>query len=509
MRILGAVTAIGLAAVGIAPTTATAATTTATVTVHAATNPVAGSYVVVLKAAPGQVSTSSAKAAAVSVASIAAGSVVTHTYVATINGFSVKTDAEGARKIAADPRVLAVYQDGVARIDTSEVVPPAPNTYWGLDALDQRGATVIDGKYNYSYTGAGVRVYDIDTGIRGTHTQFAGRVLPGATAINDGYGTFDCNGHGTHTAGTIGGTTYGVAKSVKIVPVRVLGCDGSGFLSGVIAGVDWVTSQKLANPAVPMVANMSLGGSWYWPLDMSVHASIESGITYVVSAGNSFSADACNVSPADVLSAITVGATGNWENPNAPASRNKSTYSNTGPCVDVWAPGSNILSAYNTSDTAAAVESGTSMAAPHVAGIAALYLQSRPSANPMEVRNYIVGVSTKNVVGGLDSSTPNRFVWAGAPSVLSVTAPAKVKKNIAFAISGTLTAGGTPLTASSVMVYYQATGSTIKTLKATLATNSAGKFAGSFKETAKGTWTVVYTAVPLIGGSAIAKVVAI
>jgi subtilisin family serine protease len=487
----------GLMAAGLVPVTMAAAAPAAPVV--AASQPAPGSYIVLLKGGDGRVSAASVMASAASVAS-SAGVKAIHTYTATIHGFSVKTDATGAAKIAADPRVQAVYQDGLAKVDASEVVPPAPNTFWGIDAIDSRSAVVTDGRYNYAYTGSGVRVYDIDTGILSTHSQFAGRVLPGATAINDGYGTYDCNGHGTHTAGIIGGTTYGVAKMVKIVPVRVFDCTGSGTWSNVIAGVDWVTAQKLKYPSVPMAANMSLGGSWYMLADLAVNDSIEAGVTYSISAGNSYGADACNVSPADVLSAITVGATGNWEAPYAPASRVKSTYSNSGPCLDVWAPGSNILSAYNTGNNAAAVMSGTSMAAPHVTGVAALYLQSRPNANPMEVRNYIVSLSTKNVVGGLDPTTPNRFLWEGGPSKLTMTAPSHVKKGASFTVSGTLAAGGMPLVASVVKIYFQA-GTAAALLKGTVATNGSGKYTLSSSETTAGTWRVVYGGAPLIGAS--------
>jgi subtilisin family serine protease len=199
------------------------------------------------------------------------------------------------------------------------------------------------------------------------------------------------------------------------------------------------------------------------------------------------------------LSAITVGATGSYENPAAPASRDRSSYSDVGPCLDIWAPGSNILSAGNSGDHAGAVLSGTSMAAPHVAGVAALYLQSVPGANPMQVRNYLVAMSTKNVVGGLGySNSPNRFLYAGGPSTLTVNAPASVKKKAAFTISGGLVAGSLPL-AGTVKVYFGST------LKATLTANAGGVFSGSFSETATGKWTVTYGGVPLIGASSVIK----
>jgi subtilisin family serine protease len=369
------------------------------------------------------------------------------TYGASVKGFAVKTNTAGAKKLASDPNVSSVRQDEVVKVSSfdgpsniqddakvvtaasaptkmsavktpgvsanlyQQYVPNPPNSYWGLDRIDQRPA-VLNNAYLFYYTAPTVRVYILDTGIRATHTQFAGRVLPGATAINDGYGTDDCNGHGTHVSGIVGGSTYGVAKSVRLVPVRVLDCGGSGSYSGVIAGVDWVTRQKALYPNIPMVANMSLGGSWYWPLDLAVHRSIEAGVTYTVSAGNSVS-NACNYSPADTLSAITVGAMGDYEDPYWPDWDERSSFSNYGGCVDLFAPGAWIRSSTvsGSSNTASATWSGTSMAAPHAAGVAALYLSLYPAANPMAVRNWMVSVSTKNMLRSIGSGSPNALLY--------------------------------------------------------------------------------------------------
>jgi len=511
---LGLVAALAVVTAGLAAPAANATTSgTVVTTKDAAPN----SYVVVLKGAAGRAGVNAVKATATatSVTSGVHGAVVTHVYSAALNGFSVHVDAAGAAQLAKDSRVQAVYQDGVvhldsvegtdprvltlgqSRVNTAEPVPAAPS-WWGLDAIDQHGAAVTDGKYNYALTGAGVKAYVIDSGIRSTHTQFTGRILPGYSVVNDGLGTEDALGHGTHVAGIIGGSTVGVAKAVKLVPVRVFDSSGSALDSTIIAGIDWVTAHHGSGPAV---ANMSFGGSYYTPLDISVNNLIESGVTVAVAAGNGGGYDACYSSPSGLLSAITVGATGWYENPSAPASRNRSSYSDVGPCVDVWAPGSNILSAWNTGDSDGTVLSGTSMATPHVVGVAALYLQSVPGANPMQVRNYLVAMSTKNVVGGLGTTgSPNRFLYAGGPSTLTVTAPATVRKNASFTISGKLVAGTTPL-AGTVKVYFGST------LKGTLTVNAAGVFSGNFSEAATGKWTVTYAGVPLLGASSVVKTV--
>ncbi len=237
----------------------------------------------------------------------------------------------------------------------------------------------------------------IDTGIRTTHTQFGGR----ASNVFDAFGGSgaDCNGHGTHVSGTIGGSTYGVAKSVMLRGVRVLDCNGSGSNSGVIAGVDWVTNNHI-NPAV---ANMSLGGGASSALDTAVNNLANSGVPIAVAAGNS-NTNACNSSPARAANAITVGSTTTTDA--------RSSFSNFGTCLDIFAPGSGILSSYASSDTATATLSGTSMASPHVAGVAALYKQFSPGASATTTRNAIVNGSTPNVVTNAGTGSPNRLLYS-------------------------------------------------------------------------------------------------
>ena len=313
-------------------------------------------------------------------------------YAHAITGFSARMSEEQALKLSADPRVSFVEEDSVVEATITQ-----NNAPWGLDRIGQRDLP-LNGIYSYTTTGAGVNVYIIDTGIRRTHTQFGGRAFVGFDAVGDGQNTDDCNGHGTHVSGTVGGSTYGVAKGVRLFAVRVLNCSGSGTNSGVIAGVDWVT----ANHDSPAVANMSLGGGISTALDTAVNNSINSGVTYAVAAGNS-NTNASNSSPARVAAAITVGS--------STMTDARSSFSNFGSVVDIFAPGSSIISAYRTSDTATATLSGTSMATPHVAGVAARFLQSNPTASPATVRNEIVAQATLNHLSGIPTGTANRLLF--------------------------------------------------------------------------------------------------
>lgn len=316
---------------------------------------------------------------------------VQHVYSAAFQGFAAQLKQSALDQLRADPRVAYVEQDQVMRASATQT-----NATFGLDRVDQR-TLPLNGSYVYNRTGSGVTAYIVDTGIRASHSQFGGRVGAGATAINDGRGTSDCNGHGTHVAGTVGGSTYGVAKSVRLVPVRVLGCDGSGSTSGIIAGLDWIRNNRSG----PAVANMSLGGGASSSLDTATNNLWNSGVTVVVAAGNE-NQNACNVSPARASGTITVGSSTSGDA--------RSSFSNYGSCVDLFAPGSSITSAWYTSDTATNTISGTSMASPHVAGAAALYLSGNGGASPSTVRSAIINGSTANVLSGVNGS-PNRLLY--------------------------------------------------------------------------------------------------
>ncbi len=313
-------------------------------------------------------------------------------YTAALDGFSATLNAGQLNALQHNPNVDYIEQDMEVTAATTQT-----GATWGLDRVDQRDLP-LNGSYSYTPDGAGVRAYIIDTGINTSHTLFGGRATSGYDAVDGGAAT-DCNGHGTHVAGSVGSSTYGVAKGVSLVAVRVLDCAGSGTNSGVIAGMDWVT----ANHVKPAVANMSLGGGASTAVDDAVNRMHNAGVTVVVAAGNE-NQNACNVSPSRAANAITVGATTSTDA--------RASYSNYGSCVDVFAPGSSITSTWYSSNTATSTISGTSMASPHVAGIAALYLQGAPTATPATVANAIISTSTLNKVTSAGTGSPNRLVYS-------------------------------------------------------------------------------------------------
>lgn len=324
---------------------------------------------------------------------------VLQSYDTVLKGFAIYLpDTAGAAFIEAmkkNPHVLSVESDTIVNIDATT----QSNPDWGLDRIDQK-ALPLNSTYSYLQTGSGTTAYIVDTGILSSHQEFSGRVLSGYTAISDGNGTTDCNGHGTHVAGTVGGTTYGVAKNVNLVPIRILGCDGSGASSNVIAGLDWI----LKNGKKPAVVNMSLGGEANASLDSAVENLFNNGYVMVVAAGNS-NTDACSSSPARVSKAITVAATDSTDT--------RASYSNYGSCVDIFAPGSQINSSWIGSNTATKVLNGTSMATPHVVGVVAEMLQSTPTATPQTISTNLLNQASNNVVKN-PSGSPNRLLYKSA-----------------------------------------------------------------------------------------------
>ncbi|MGK7668311.1 S8 family peptidase [Acinetobacter baumannii] len=321
---------------------------------------------------------------------------VLQSYDTVLKGFAIYLpDTAGTAFIEAmkkNPQVLSVESDTIVNIDATT----QSNPDWGIDRIDQK-ALPLNSTYSYLQTGSGTTAYIVDTGILSSHQEFSGRVLSGYTAISDGNGTTDCNGHGTHVAGTVGGTTYGVAKSVNLVPIRILGCDGSGASSNVISGLDWI----LKNGKKPAVVNMSLGGATSSSLDSAVENLFNNGYVMVVAAGNS-NTDACSSSPARVSKAITVAATDNTDT--------RASYSNYGSCVDIFAPGSQINSSWIGSNTATKILNGTSMATPHVAGVVAEMLQSTPTASPQTISTNLLNQASSNVVKN-PSGSPNRLLY--------------------------------------------------------------------------------------------------
>jgi subtilisin family serine protease len=333
----------------------------------------------------------------------ALGGKVGFVYQHALHGFSVTLPVPALPALRLLPGVVGVYPNQVLHADSTQ----APTPSYGLDRIDQR-ALPLNNSYSYSANGSGVTAYVIDTGITYGHVDFGGRAVRGFDAITSGGGAVDCNGHGTHVSGTIGGATYGVAKAVRLVGVRVLDCDGSGTTAQVVAGIDWVTGNHTTGAAV---ANMSLGGGADTAIDTAVRNAIADGITFGVAAGNNGgflgdllgSSNACNGSPSRVPTAITVAATDSADN--------RASYSSNGPCVDIWAPGTNIKSDWMGSSTATNTISGTSMATPHLVGTAALYLTTHLTASPATVTSAILGSATNGVVKNPGSNTVNKLLF--------------------------------------------------------------------------------------------------
>ncbi|MGW7368159.1 S8 family peptidase [Streptomyces sp. NPDC054841] len=389
-----AVAALALGAASALPATAAETAPEGVIQNAGAPGVIAGSYIVTFDESAADAGSKAGKALAAEY-----GAKIKKTYNAALNGYSVELSEAQAKKFAADPAVESVVQNRVFTISGTQPSPPS----WGLDRIDQK-ALPLNQSYTYpDSAGTGVTAYIIDTGVRITHSDFGGRASYGYDAIDNDNTAQDGHGHGTHVAATVAGSSYGVAKKAKVVGVRVLDNSGSGTTDQVVAGIDWVTR----NAVKPAVANMSLGGGVDTVLDTAVRNSIASGVTYAIAAGND-GANASNTSPARVTEAITVGSTTSTDA--------RSSFSNYGSVLDIFAPGSSITSAWNTSDSATNTISGTSMATPHVAGAAALYLADNRTATPAQVASALTTAATPNVVGNPGTGSPNRLLYVGGGS---------------------------------------------------------------------------------------------
>jgi subtilisin family serine protease len=339
------------------------------------------------------------------------GGTVERTYSVAVKGFSTIVSEEQAVALSNDSRVKLVEPDRAITLSSQQTNAP-----WHLDRIDQR-ALPWDTTYNYSSSGAGVHVYILDTGIRVTHQEFGGRASVANDFVGDGQNGNDCNGHGTHVAGLVGSSTWGVAKQASLHAVRILPCSGTGLLSNLLAAVDWVTANH-ASPAVANISSTAVGSSI--SLETAISNSIASGVVYTIAAGND-AADACGYTPARTVNAITVGASDETDL--------RALYSNRGPCIDIFAPGNRVTSAWASGDTAVREFSGSSMAAPIVAGAAALYLADNPAATSTAVIQAIKSAGTANVLNTLDTTSPNLLLYSrfsSAPVVNYVTISGRV-----------------------------------------------------------------------------------
>ena len=349
------------------------------------------------------------------------GGAVKKVYAKALPGFSATMSAAQVRKLRSDRRVRSITPDAVVQSTGTQTSPT-----WGLDRIDQR-ATTGNGSYRYDTTGSGVTAFVVDTGLRLGHSQFAGRAVSGYDFVDDDTDASDCQGHGTHVAGTIGGSTYGAAKAVKLVALRVLDCNGSGYFSDSIEALDWILAHR---PAGPSVVNMSLSGGVYAPMDEAVERTVAGGIPVVVAAGNN-GGNACDQSPARAARAMTVAATD--------ARDARPGWSNTGSCVDLFAPGVDVRSASNGSNTATEAKRGTSMAAPHVAGVVARYLQRLPKATPTQVTTALTSAATASVVKD-PMGSPSRLLYVALqPATVPGPPTSDVATKSDSARTGTLT----------------------------------------------------------------------